>query len=314
MPASAPTWTVPVWTPRRLSPTRAACSRPPSSARSCGTTTTRRRTSRAPRSRSEPNGDYTEWTLKLRDGVTFGDGTPLTADIVKAHIERFLQPENASNFTAMVALIKKMDPVDDSTLVFDLSVPWGSFPYILAQQPGMVVNPEAIEEVGAKEFALNPPAGAGVGPYTVESYTPSQELVLKAKSDWWGGPVCIENLTMTVTVDGKTKLDSFNAGQLDGFITFDAPVAKQVMDSGDKFFVIPNPVISNVQILETEGATLADPKLRQALQQAMDLDSINTRIYAGVGVPTAGLGRPLESRSRPTWNRSDTTPRRPSSS
>ena len=131
-----------------------------------------------------------------------------------------------------------------------------------------------------------------MGPYTVESYTPSQELVLKAKSDWWGGPVCIENLTMTVTVDGKTKLDSFNAGQLDGFITFDAPVAKQVMDSGDKFFVIPNPVISNVQILETEGATLADPKLRQALQQAMDLDSINTRIYAGVGVPTAALVDP----------------------
>ena len=156
----------------------------------------------------------------------------------------------------------------------------------------MVVNGEALQSVGAKEFALKPPASAGVGPYTVVRYTPSQELVLKAKSDWWGGPVCIQDLTITVTVDGKTKLDSFNAGQLDAFLTFDAPVAKQVMDADGKFFVIPNPVISSVQVLTTDGAPLADPKLRQALQQAMDLDSINERIYAGVGVPTAALVDP----------------------
>ena len=51
----------------------------------------------------EANEDKTEWTLKLRDDVTFGDGTPMTAESVKAIIERFLLPENASNFTAMVA-------------------------------------------------------------------------------------------------------------------------------------------------------------------------------------------------------------------
>ena len=81
----------------------------------------------------EPNEDATQWTLKLRDDVTFGDGTALTADIVKAHIERFLLPENPSNFTAMIALIEKMDAVDDTTLVFDLSVPWGSFPLHLGR-------------------------------------------------------------------------------------------------------------------------------------------------------------------------------------
>jgi peptide/nickel transport system substrate-binding protein len=239
----------------------------------------------------ESNQDKTEWTLTLPDDVTFGDGTPMTAESVKASLERFLEPANASNFTAMVALIKAMDVVDDQTLKLTLSVPWGSFPYIFSAEPGMVVNTAAVKQAG-KNFALAPPSSAGAGPYTVARYKPGEQLVLKAKDDWWAGPVCIQDLTMTVTVDGKTKLDSFNADQLNGFITFDAPVAKQVQDSDDKFFVIPNPVISNVQVLATKGAPLADPKLRQALQQAMDLDSINQRIYAGVGVPTSALVDP----------------------
>lgn len=240
----------------------------------------------------EANEDKTEWTLKLRDDVAFGDGTPLTADAVKSSIERFTLPENPSNFTSQVGLIKAMNVVDDTTLVFELSVPWGSFPFILSAQPGMVVNPKVLEGNGAKQLALKPTAAAGVGPYTVERYTSGQELVLKAKDDWWGGPVCIQDLTFTVTVDGKTKLDSFNAGQTQAFITFDAPVAKQVMDKAEKFFVIPNPVISNVQVLTDDGAPLSDPKLRVALQQAMDLDTINQRIYAGVGVPSAALVDP----------------------
>ncbi len=238
-----------------------------------------------------PNADNTEWTLTLPDDITFGDGTPLTAESVKASIQRFLEPANASNFTAQVALIKTMDVVDDQTLRFTLSKPWGSFPYILSAEPGMIVNTAAVKSAG-KSFATAPPAGAGAGPYTVVRYTPNDELVLKAKQDWWGGPVCIQDLTITVTVDGKTKLDSFNADQLSAFITFDAPVAKQVKDSGDKFFVIPNPVISSVQVLAKPGAPFADPKMRQALQQAMDLDTINKRIYSGVGVPTAALVDP----------------------
>lgn len=240
----------------------------------------------------EANADNTQWTLKLRDDVTFGDGTPLTATSVKSHIERVVAPENPSNFTSMVSLVKKMTVVDDTTLVFDLSVPWGSFPYILTAQPGMVVNTDELQAAGAKNFALKPSAAAGVGPYTVEGYTPGQELVLKAKQDWWGGPVCIQDLTITVTVDGQTKLDSFKADQLDAFLTFDARVAKQVMDDRGKVFVIPNPTISNVQVLTTDGAPLADARLRKALQQSMDLDTINQRIYAGVGVPTAALVDP----------------------
>jgi peptide/nickel transport system substrate-binding protein len=240
----------------------------------------------------ESNATKTEWTLKLRPNVTFGDGTPLTADAVKTSIARFTARENPSNFTAQVALVKTMDVVDESTLIFKLSKPWGSFPYILSAQPGMIVNPKVLAHGGAKQLALKPTPAAGVGPYTVERYTSGQELVLKAKQNWWGGPVCIQDLTFTVTVDGKTKLDTFKSGQEQAFITFDAPVAKQVMASADRFFVIPNPVISNVQVLANAGAPLSDPKLRIALQQAMDLDSINKRIYAGVGVPSAALVDP----------------------
>lgn len=239
-----------------------------------------------------PNGDSTEWTLKLRDGVEFGDGSPLTAEAVKGSIERFSDPKNPSTFTSMVALIKSMDVVDDQTLNFKLTDSWGTFPYILSMEPGMVVNPKVLDEISPEELALNPPAAAGVGAYEVVSYKANDSLVLKAKEKWWGGPVCIRDLTINVTVDGKTKLDSFQTGQTQAFVTFDSPVAKQLQTSRDKFVVLGNPTISTVQVLAREGAPLADPRLRQALQYGMDLELINKRIYSNVGVPTAGLVSP----------------------
>lgn len=233
--------------------------------------------------------DNAEWTLKLRDDVTFGDGTAMTADVVKASIERFTDPANPSNFSSQVALVDNMNVVDDQTLVFELSTSWGSFPYILATEPGMIVNTEILDEMGQEKFTLNPPAGAGAGAFEVVSYTANESLKVRAKKDWWGGPVCIDELTFVTTVDGQTKLDSFRSGQNQGFVTFDAAVSKQLQDDDDRFVVLGAPVISNVQILTTEGAPLADPRLRQALQYAQNLELVNDRVYAGVGIATSAL-------------------------
>ncbi|MBW1639418.1 ABC transporter substrate-binding protein [Microbacterium resistens] len=239
--------------------------------------------------------DNAEWTLTLRDGVRFGDGTPLTAAAVKSHIERFSDPANPSNFSPMIAQIAAMQVRDDRTLVFTLAKPWGTFPFLLSEQPGMIVNPAVIDEIGPEQLALQPPPAAGVGAFEVTRYQANDSLVLTAKDDWWGGPVCIQDLTITVTVDGQTKLDSFKAGQNQGFLAFDAAVSKRIDEDGLRYTTLGNPLVGAVQMNAAEGRPLADPRLRTAIQVGMDLDSLNERIYQGVGVPTAAIIDPASA-------------------
>src|SRR6478735_1078692 len=78
-----------------------------------------------------PNDDFTEWTVVIRDGVTFGDGTPLTSEQVVAHYERIR--DGAFPYTGAVkSTISAIEPVDDQTIKFTLTKPWARFPWLLA--------------------------------------------------------------------------------------------------------------------------------------------------------------------------------------
>lgn len=224
------------------------------------------------------NADSTQWTLKLDPNAKFGDGTPVTAADVKASLQRFLDPANAGAFTALVARIKTMDVKDTTTLVFTLAAPWGTFPYLLTQPPGMIVNPTVVK-ANPKALATSVPAAAAAGPFSVDSYKTTGDLVVKANSSWWKGPVCIQSIDFQPLVDGKTKYDSFRSGQLQGFVTFDSPVIKQAADAKETLAVLGAPTTSTLQL---NAKTLPDPRVRQAIAYALDLNLVNTRIYAGV--------------------------------
>src|SRR5690606_11120694 len=118
----------------------------------------------------EANDDSTVWTLTLRDGVNFSDGTPLDADAVVASIERYLADDGgqASLWSSKVA---STEVTDDRTVTFTLTEPWVDFEYMLATAPGMIMAPAAY---AGDEFT---PIGAG--PFTFGHYRPNEELLLK---------------------------------------------------------------------------------------------------------------------------------------
>ena len=86
-----------------------------------------------------------------------------------------------------------MEVVDPQTVTFTLTAAYPDFPHVLATDVGMITNPRVVAAKGPDGFA-NDPTGGGVGPYEFEKYAPGEEIVLKAKSDYWGGPVCIQEL------------------------------------------------------------------------------------------------------------------------
>src|SRR5437868_1746220 len=98
----------------------------------------------------ESNADASVWTLKLRSGIHFGNGDPLNAQAVKSSIERFRDPAVRSARAAVVTTnIAEIQTPDDLTVVFKLLAPWGTFPWLLAGEGGMVVNTRVVTQLGA---------------------------------------------------------------------------------------------------------------------------------------------------------------------
>ena len=144
----------------------------------------------------EPNADFTVWTLKLHPGVKFGNGDAFTSAAVKASIERFQAPDSKSRWANLSRNITSMATPDDLTVVFTLGDAWATFPYLMAHEVGMIVNPAVVTQLGAEAFGKLP-VGGGAGAFEPVSFSPGEGIVMKGRDDY-GGPVCIDQLHFQV--------------------------------------------------------------------------------------------------------------------
>ena len=228
----------------------------------------------------EPNDDFTVWTLKLRPNITYSDGTPLDAKMVADNIDRYLQPGVRNASGAFLALISEKTVVDPQTLRVTLAKPWSQFQIAFAFNPGLIAN---LNAVGAdpEAFGAKPPDAAGVGPYVVEKNTPGEELVLKARPNYWDGPVCIETLRFVFVPGAQATSDAFRAGDVNVAFLRDDAVIANALDSGAKSFMIPQQGGGDFIINHREGHPGADLDVREAIGLSMDIDVINQRAFSG---------------------------------
>jgi peptide/nickel transport system substrate-binding protein len=234
----------------------------------------------------ESNAAATQWTLKLRPGVKFGNGDPLTAPAVQFSIERLAKSPRVA--AGMAQQIASMQVVDDTTIVFTLTAPWVNFPYLLAHAGGMVVNPNVVAARG-DGFATNP-TGAGVGPYELDHFAPNEEIVLKAKDDYWGGPVCIQTLRFVTIPGSQATYDAFKTGEIGALFITDPKVIAQVKADGVTgwtAFYGGNGFQLNSG--RGQAPVLADERLRLAIAHALNPDVVNDRVYEGKGLAASGL-------------------------
>jgi peptide/nickel transport system substrate-binding protein len=152
----------------------------------------------------------------------------------------------------------------------------------------MVLNPNVVAARGAN-FATNP-TGAGVGPYELDHFTPNEEIVLKAKSDYWGGPVCIQTLRFIVIPGSQATYDAFKTGEVGAIFVTDPKVIDQIKKDGvtgwSSFYGG-----NGFQLNSGKGPSpvLADVRLRTAIAKALNPDTVNQRVYDGKGLAANGL-------------------------
>lgn len=228
----------------------------------------------------EPNADSTEWVMKLKD-AEYSDGTALTADAVKRSMSRFADPKTPNSYSSMMALVESIEAVDDTTVKFTLNQPWGTFPWLLTMAPGMIVNPNVLDSLAPAQLAVAPPPEAGLSAFQFEVWNPGRNMVLTKKEDWWGGPVCIDNINVTFNAAGLPNYDAMLAGQLDAFFTLDGPAIVQANDNSEaKLFEVP-PAGATVTF-NGARAPFDQVDARLAMWQAIDSSVLNDKAWEGL--------------------------------
>ena len=242
------------------------------------------------------NDALDEWTLTLRPGITFPDGTPLDTAAVHYSLQRFVTEDALNGSSAFIAWVEEFEIVDDLTMVLHLDRPWGTFPYALADEPGMVVNPTVVEAMGQEEFNLNPVDG-GVGPYNIQRYAPGEEIVVTAKDDYWGGPVCVETIRFIRIPGAPATYEAYQNDEVNVAFLREARTIADAVENGDdanSFSSLQNGGSSIFMNNGVRGSTppTTDLRLREAIALAVDVDVLNQRSNEGLGKANTALMHP----------------------
>lgn len=270
-----------------------------------------------------PNADGSEFTLKLRAGVKFSDGSDFDAEAVIFGLKRHTQ--YASAFAGQVAAIKEYTAVDARTVKFTLTGPWPNFPYVLSNAPGMIPSPTAIK---AQCTDLTKPARecsfgqkpVGAGPFVVDSYKPKEALVLKKSTTYWGGAPYLDSVKFVLLQGAQGTYDGLNTGTLQVGFLREAKVIRtaETEKKYDQYRLVQGfggiILLNNGLVTCRNGNPAAicqgrpdgivdlkkhtgDKRVRQAISFAIDTKQIDQRQNDGTGLPGTEFfvkGSPLD--------------------
>ncbi len=243
-------------------------------------------------------------TLTLRDGVKFSDGAALKASDVKFSLDRARNPKNGA-WTDMVASIDSIEAKEPSTVVLKLKHPDPTLlpalamfnTGILPEGPYMA-TPGATEEEKSKAFAEHP---IGTGPFMLASWQRSQKMVFKRNPHYWAKAAdgqalpLLDEIEFQIIPEDATRLLKLKAGEVDGteFVPF-SRVKELQADANLRMELWPSTKVTYVVLMckdklwNGSDNPLANKKVRQALNYAVNKDAV-------IAITTLGLGKPLQS-------------------
>ena len=163
--------------------------------------------------------DGLTYEFKLRKGIKFHNGDPLTSEDVKFSFERY-KGAAAKEFQTRVRAVEIVDPL---TIRFRLHAPWPDFMTFYgttASGAGIVVPKKYFTQVGDDGFRKHP---IGAGPYKFVSHTPGVEVVLEAYTGYWRRVPNVKRLVMKSVPEVGTRLAMLKTGETDIAVALDGP-------------------------------------------------------------------------------------------
>ncbi|MFC5950481.1 ABC transporter substrate-binding protein [Pseudonocardia lutea] len=236
----------------------------------------------------DQNADATEFTLHLRSGVTFSDGTPLEAAAVVANLDMWSKGD-ASRGIQPIGLFPKTykaaEVVDPATVKVTFTSPTLGFIPTLGYHGSILISPKSLALPADQQADLKNDIGSG--PYVVESWKDSDSVVLKKRPDYdWAppvlshqGPARIDTITYKQVSEQQVRTSSVQSGQAD--VAYN-PSPKELESFKTQGFGVAAPRylgFVNGFAINTKVAPFDDVKVRQALQHGIDRQEILNTVY-----------------------------------
>ncbi len=231
----------------------------------------------------EPNEDHTVWTITPRDGVTFHNGETLTADLIATNIERYRVAP------LLQSLFSTTDTVEvvDGTVVITLTEPWVNFDLIFAEQPGMMVPQEMLDD--PETFASQP---IGTGPFVFESWVIDDKLTVTRNPDYWNGPVYLDGIEFRVITENDAIESTFRTGEADVAGVNATDQLARVGEYEAQVFVPEGEGQEVVVLMNLDAEPLDDIRVREALVLAHDRPAQIESTGRGLYEPASGIWAP----------------------
>ena len=237
------------------------------------------------------------WEFKLREGVTFHDGSAFTAEDVVFSYERVPNvPNSPSSFSIYTDGIAEIIVVDDYTMQFRTNGPYPLLPIDLSTI--QIVSSEMAD--ATTEDYNSGAASIGTGPYRFVSYTPGESIVLEANPDYWGGAPEFDTVTYRPISSDAARVAALLAGDVDLIANVPTSDIATLEDNSD--IVLSQGVSNRVIYLHVDSRRVYSPyvsdndgneifnpfqdvNVRRAISMAIDRDTIVEEVMEGIAIP-----------------------------
>jgi len=233
------------------------------------------------------NVNETTWEFTLRQGVKFHDGAPLTAEDVKATLERNLQP-GKTVVTPGFTTIEAVQIANPTVIRIITKKPDPLIAVRMAQMGSQILPARLTTDDGVKELARRP---IGTGAYRFVEWVKDERLVMDANRDWWGWegkPPAIERVVWKPIPDDFPRIVALEKGEADIITNVPPDRMKSIADGRATRLVTVQATRYVVLSMNTTQPPLSDKRVRQAMHYALDVPAIIKNLYAGMGKPFSG--------------------------
>ncbi len=229
----------------------------------------------------------TTWQFKLRQGVKFHNGEPFNAEAAKFTIDRLIT-KGVHQVYGGFATIERAEVVDPYTINVVTSKPDPILVKRFAGYGGQMLPPQYLKQVDWKDFALKP---VGTGPYKFVEWVKDDRVVLEANDAYWRGAPKIKKVIWRPIPDNFARVAALTRGEAQLITKVIPDHVAQIEKAGCCRVEHTLTNLNTVYLINAQKGPLANTKVRQALNYAVDKNKIIKELYNGYAIPI-GSGIP----------------------
>jgi glutathione transport system substrate-binding protein len=228
------------------------------------------------------------YTIKLKKGIKFHDGTDFKADAVKVNLDRVTNPENKlKRYGLYNNNIAKTEVVDDYTARITLKTPFSPFIAQLAHPSTVMISPAALKQYGNKDIAFHP---VGTGPFKFVEWKQTDYLKVAKFEDYWKkGYPKVDTITWKPVVDNNSRAAIMQTGE--AHFTFPVPYEQaEILKGKPDLEVVAAPsIVLRYLSMNTQQKPFDNPKIRQAIAYAINKEALAKVAFNGYATPAEGV-------------------------